>query len=383
MRDRTIYHGGARRMSSRTLDARLAPLADAVSQGVAVVRDGCIAWANERLAEMSGREDALRGLKVADLLEDTGDGLPGADAPRALECALARNDSEARILACRLALEDTGEGAVWILEDVSHVRRLESELLRMGKALAAANREVESLRERLRSERAEREELLSIVSHELRTPVTVISGYNRLLLSGEVGPLTEDQRRFLEESGKSCRRLDSFIGNLLEASGVEKGDVVLEIGRAALAPVLESVAEMFRPLLAERSLSLEIDVEPDAERARFDRLRVEQVLTNLLGNAVKYAAPDGRVEIATRAVPGFVEVSVSDDGPGVPEADRERIFEPYVQAGEESRAGGLGLGLAISRRLVEAHGGSLRYEDRPAGGSSFVFTLPADVPAES
>ena len=229
-----------------------------------------------------------------------------------------------------------------------------------------------------------------MVSHELRTPVTVIGGYNRLLLAGEVGPLTDEQRRFLEESSKSCQRLNTFIGNLLEASRVSQCDDVLEVAHGSLRPAIEAVVNMFRPLLQERNLTLSVKLDPNALRARFDCLRVEQILTNLVGNAVRYARTNGRVQIATRPLSAqgsagdgavdFVEVSVSDDGPGVAEPDRERIFEPYVQAGEESRAGGLGLGLAICKRLVQAHGGEIALRPRPEGGSCFSFTLPAAEP---
>lgn len=266
------------------------------------------------------------------------------------------------------------------------VRRLEEELLHASHELSRLHRELETARERLRRERSEREELLGVVSHELRTPVTVIGGYHRLLLAEEVGPLTPEQRKFLEESHRSCRRLDAFIANLLDASRVARGDEPLELGRAPLAPVVEGVAAMFRPLFAERGLRLALDLSPEAAEARFDPQRIEQVLTNLVGNALKFAPPGGSVEVATRAVetPGaewvrrWVEVAVRDDGPGIPGAERERVFEPYVQLGDGG--GGLGLGLAICRRLVEAHGGAIRADEAPGGGACLRFTLPAEAP---
>ena len=371
---------------------RIVALAAALSHGVAFVRDGCITWASERLTETAARGAALVGTKLADLFADAGDGIPRAGGPDALECWLERPD-ERRTVVCRLAWEETDEApAAWVIEDLTHLRVLERELLRCGQELSLANREVTSLRERLRAERHEREELLSVVSHELRTPVTVIGGYNRLLLTGEVGSLTEEQARFLEESNKSCRRLDLFIGNLLEASRAAKGDEILEIGHGPIAPVIENVAGMFRPLLSEQSITLELDLDTSVPRVRFDPLRVEQILTNLMGTALRYAGTGGTIEITTREVDSglmaddgrrAVEIAVSDDGPGVDFDDRERIFRPYVQAGEESCAGGLGLGLAICKRLVEAHGGSISLGERPGGGARFAFTLPAerDTPA--
>jgi signal transduction histidine kinase len=155
---------------------------------------------------------------------------------------------------------------------------------------------------------------------------------------------------------------------------------------ASLVGAIDGVIELLRPLLEERDLRWLVDIAPDARRARFDPLRVEQILTNLVGNAIKYASRGGTIEIETRLRPSgapserrVVEVSVSDDGPGVPAADRERIFEPYVRVGDETRSGGLGLGLAICRRLVEAHGGTIAISDRPGGGARFAFTLPADA----
>lgn len=370
-------------------DPRVRRLADAVPEGVVWIEDGCVVGANEHFARLAGRGASLVGTKLVDLLVDLGDGLPGAAAARAVECAVVRADGERRTVVCHAAWRDADDGtSAYVVQDVTHVRRLESELLRTGRDLSRVHRELENLREQLRQERAEREQLLGVVSHELRTPVTVIGGYNRLLLAEEVGPLTEDQRRFLEESNRSCRRVDSFIGNLLEASRAVKGEAVLELGHGPVSPVIDEVVGMFRPLLAEHGLSLALDHEAGGAVGRFDRVRVEQILTNLLGNAVKFTPRGGSIEIATRTVATpddphvhrWIEVSVADSGPGIARPDRERVFEPYVQACEESAAGGLGLGLSICRRLVDAHGGRIWLEESAAGGCRFRFTLPAEEP---
>jgi signal transduction histidine kinase len=256
---------------------------------------------------------------------------------------------------------------------------LRAELLHAGREVHRLHREVEALRDRLETERAEREELLAVVSHELRTPITVIGGYLRLLLGEEAGGLTGEQRRFLEESQRSVRGLDAFVERVLDGSRQGHVGEVLEVASAPLAPVIEEVAACFRGLLAERGAALVLAVEPGLE-ARFDRGAVERVLMNLVGNAVRYAGDAGSIEISTAAsgAPGraCVEVAVADDGPGVARADRERIFEPYVQGDRDGSTRGLGLGLAICRRLVEAHGGTIRVDARPGGGSRFAFTLP-------
>lgn len=356
-------------------------LADALSHGLLRARDGCILAANRTLETLSGRGEGLVGLKLEDLLEDSGRGLPREGGPGNVDCILLRPGGDRREVLCRRIERSTLDDAdTWLIEDVSHVRRLERELHRSGREQSQLNRTCEGLRERLRSERSEREELLSVVSHELRTPVTVIGGYNRLLLEEEIGPLNETQRRFLLESRKGCERLNHFIGNLIEASRAEKGAHVLELGHGPLQPVLDGVAAMFRPQLEEHRMTLSVACQGDA---RFDRLRLEQVLTNLVGNAIKFGDSGGHIEMTAapcQAGPGgrrMLQLCVADDGPGIAEADQERIFEPYVQAGDESRGGGLGLGLAICRRLVEAHGGEIHCVSREGDGSRFSFTLPA------
>ena len=368
-----------KRASSREGVLGLGPVAEALPCALLALRAGRVVWANRALARLAGRQAAgdLVGLDFEALFPGVACGPPGP----ALECRLARPDGTSQRV--RVVSLPGLAGAVRLLavEDVSELRRLEEETLHLARAASEASREAVELRERLRREGAQREELLTVVSHELRTPVTVISGYNRLLLSEQVGPLTEEQRRFLAESNKSCQRLNAFIANLLEAAREVGGEGALEVCERPLRPTLEGVAAFLKPLLEERALQIELRSPPDGSLARFDPLRVEQVLTNLIGNAIKYARPGGAIEVATRSLREgarrMVEVSVADDGPGIPAADRDRIFEPYVRVGEGRGAGGLGLGLAICRRIVEAHGGTIRVEERPQGGSRFVFTLPA------
>ena len=353
------------------------PLLDALVQGVLLAQDGCVLWANGFLRALSGRGQAIVGIKLDELFEDSGRGLP-ADGVSHVDCWLARPGTERREVLCRrVAPPSCDETVTWVVDDLTHTRELERELHRSGRQLAQANRECERLREQLRCERSDREELLSVVSHELRTPVTVIGGYNRLLLAEEVGPLTEEQRRFLCESRKSCERLNHFIGNLIDASRADKGAHVLELCHALVAPVLEGVAAMLQPMLSERGMTLSVEAEGTA---RFDPLRFEQILTNLAGNAIKFGAAGGHIELRAAPLEGtgrrFLEISVSDDGPGVAEADRERIFEPYVQAHDESRGAGLGLGLAICRRLVAAHGGAISVVVLPAGLAWLFVPIP-------
>jgi signal transduction histidine kinase len=224
-----------------------------------------------------------------------------------------------------------------------------------------------------------------VVSHELRTPITVIAGFNKLLLAEKVGSLTKEQRHFLSESAKSCRRLSTFIGNLIEAAREVAGERPLELVEASLSATIEGVVGFLAPLLEERRQTFDLDL--GATRAWFDPMRIEQVLTNLIGNALKHGRAEGVIRVSSREIESpdgdrcFVEVVVSDDGPGIAAQDRDRIFQPYVRAGEGSKAGGLGLGLAICRRIVDAHGGGISVSEAPGGGARFAFTLPAEAPA--
>ena len=358
-------------------------LACVLSEGVVLVREGRIVWANEALAAMAARPGAadLVGRDLAQLLADVGNGLPeAAPRPGPLECGLRRPDGALRRVVWRPAWPELGpQTDAWVVEDPTPVRELGEEVLRVSLELGRLHREVEALRDRLRHEHSERDEILAVVSHELRTPVTVIGGYSRILLREDVGPLTPEQRRFLEEASRACRKLDAFIERLLTASRVAKGGEVLEVCSAPLLPVLEEMVERMRPLFEQRRSQLALEASPGC-RARFDAMRVEQVLGNLLENALRYAGPGARVEVAARPaqVDGrpMVEVSVADDGPGIPPEERERVFQAYVR-GQGSCAHGLGLGLALCKRIVEGHGGSITLGERPGGGCRFTFTLPA------
>ena len=351
--------------------------ADALSDGVAVCKDGRIVWANRRMTD-------LTGLAGRELQGATPESLLPPEAPDfedELETILVRPDGRTAPVRV-LRVSTAGEPAsTWIFRDVGRSGELERSVGELGHSLREANLAVEALRERVRRQRTDLDEVLTIVSHELRTPVTVVTGYARLLLSEKVGSLNEEQRGFVEESLKSCRRMNTFIANLLENSRDTGGDAPLQVREASLAPTLEGVVSSFKPLFEEHGMASRLDLRPDTPAARFDPVRMEQVVSNLLENALKYGGPGGSVTLAMRPVwrDGTlqVEISVADEGPGVPESDRDRIFELYVRVGEQSGSGGLGLGLAICRRAVEAHGGVIGVTDAVGGGARFWFILPA------
>ena len=304
---------------------------------------------------------------------------------RPVECALRRPAGAERRVICQLAWRDLAPGSdVWSFEDVTQLRAVELELLRTSQDLQRANREAASLREELRAEREGREELLAVVSHELRTPVTVIGGYSRLLLSGDAGPVTDEQRRFLLESAKSCQRLNEFIGKLFEASREKKGGEVLELGSHALAPVVEAVRELLLPLAAERDIQILVRIDPAAGIARFDPLRVEQILTNLIGNAIQHARPQGdhrdhdaRAADADGRPPlrrGLRRGRRSGRRRGAPGTDLPALGPGRARAGARAASGSGSRSAGGWSRRTAARS---RCAERPGGGCRFGFTLPA------
>jgi signal transduction histidine kinase len=327
-------------------DETVGALLDCLGDGVARCRGDQIVFANPALARLLGVDAAAKLVDAP--LSGFLEGAPEPASGEAVECRVRRADGSFGAVLARRFDGLPGEDSIWVLRDVAELR--------------------------------EREALLIELSHELRTPVTVIAGYARLLLSEDVGPLNEVQRRFLQQSARSAQRLVDLIGRVLEAAAHARGGVELECSEAPLAPALQAVADLVAPLLEQKHLTLEVALDPAAARACFDALRVEQVLSNLIGNAIRHAPPGSTIRVTSAPRPrGMVEIAVGDEGPGVAPGDRERIFQPYVRGGDRRRPGGLGLGLAIARRLVDAHGGSIGVREAAGGGSIFAFTLPAAI----
>lgn len=254
-------------------------------------------------------------------------------------------------------------------EEISHY------LSHVG-AFAAEREAVKRLTELDRT----KSELISVVSHELRTPLTSIRGFASSLLEG-FDDLTDDKRRrMLEIIDDQAQRLSKLIDDFLDMSKLQEGRVSLELGTVYLVEVAERVAENQRSLAAKRGMTIELSgraVEMrESARIQGDEAKVEQILINLVGNAIKYG--DGKVSIDVFDFSDGFCLAVEDEGEGVPPEKQAAIFDRFVQADSSStrRASGVGLGLAIARGLAEVHGGSLWYEDRKPRGARFVLYLP-------
>lgn len=236
--------------------------------------------------------------------------------------------------------------------------------------LASAVERAEALREADRLKNA----FLASVSHDLRTPLTTIKAVaNTIATSG-------DQRAATIE--EEADRLNRFVTDLLDLSRLSGGALPLRIELNTAEDVIGAARERVRGILGERPIQVTGDPSSQVLVGRFDFVHSLHVLANLLENAHKYAPAGTPIELSVARAGDALRFTVADRGPGVPERERERVFEPFYRiAGGAPDVGGVGLGLSIARGLAEAQGGALRYEPRPGGGSLFVFDLPAvDVP---
>jgi signal transduction histidine kinase len=223
-------------------------------------------------------------------------------------------------------------------------------------------------------------QFLANMSHELRTPLNAILGYTELILDGIYGEVPERIRVVLERVDKSGQHLLGLINDILDLSKIEAGQLVLSLNDYSLQDVVQAVFTAMEPLAAEKGLRLKVALMADLPVGSGDERRINQVLLNLVGNAVKFTDA-GEVRIQATTSDGTFVVSVSDTGPGIAEADQQKIFEEFRQADGSStrKKGGAGLGLSIARRIVELHGGRMWVESRPGAGSTFWFTLPVRV----
>ncbi len=227
-------------------------------------------------------------------------------------------------------------------------------------------------------------EFLARMSHDLRQPLNAIVGFTDLLLRAEGEPLTPKQRRHLGHVATASKQLLGLINDLLDLSRVESGRMEIHPEPCDVAALLEETLALFRTQTQSGRVSLVLEMASPLSRLLADRVRVQQVLHNLLSNAFKFTPEGGLITVTAKQVGLQLEVAVRDTGVGIPLEDQKRIFEAYEQAGpREGQQKGVGLGLAIAKRLVELHGGRIWVESAPGQGSVFTFRLPGAVQGET
>jgi signal transduction histidine kinase len=239
---------------------------------------------------------------------------------------------------------------------------------------------------------------LASAAHELKTPLAVIKGYYDLLLAGSLGRLTEKQKDILEESKESCERLVRLVSMFLNYSALESGKLVLQLRENDLRDCLDEMAKRWAEAFQRKNVRLEVQLDPSIPTFRFDYQKVQQAAANLLDNALKHTPSGGYVTLVAKPHfwerrvadvasnqerrkfrlprPNSVEVSVTDSGGGIPAEHHQEIFEDFVRV--DRNTSGMGLGLAIAKRLVQAHRGKIWVESETKRGSTFRFLLPIE-----
>jgi PAS domain S-box-containing protein len=288
---------------------------------------------------------------------------------RNLEVRRKRKDGSVFNVALAVsAIKDSGDqtiGFLYLAKDITEAKRYENRLRQL---------------DRMKSD------FVSNVSHELRTPLTAIKGSVDNMLDGITGALNEKQTRYLDRIKSNADRLGRLINELLDLSRIESGKIDLIHANLPVVSLAKEVAEVLRPVAAEKLISLEVSHNGDEVYAWADRDKITQVLVNVVGNAVKFTPSNGRVTITVdRRNEASVTLSVQDTGPGIPPDEVGKIFDKFYQVAKvnKEKTKGAGLGLAISKALVEMHGGQLWIESELGKGSIFSFSIPARKPLES
>jgi PAS domain S-box-containing protein len=281
--------------------------------------------------------DVLRA-RVPVVSEDAAAVLPWAvdGAPRSFRIrSTPMTDADARLV-----------GAVTLLEDVTHV----SEVSRL------------------------KSEFIAAASHELRTPLTSVQMGIHLLLDSDAGTLDDRQREILEACREDTARLDRLMRELLDLSKIESGALTPQLVPVRPSTLLAGAVDAVRLQVEARGVRLDVDAPPDLPQVAVDPIQIERVIGNLVTNAARATASGGTITVAAARRGDEIAISVGDTGSGIPRAYLPRILEPFVQVPHAS-GGGAGLGLTISRRIVEAHGGRITVQSEPGHGSTFTFTV--------
>lgn len=249
-------------------------------------------------------------------------------------------------------------------------------------ALGAAFNEMADELEREASQRDQldrlKDEFVLTASHELRSPLTSVQGFAELLMLDR-DSLTPKQAETVEIILDNCRHLVRLLNDLLDLARSDAGRLGITPQPTEVAPLIEDVVRTMRAQTDRTQQNLTQAIEPDLPLIYVEADRIRQILVNLLTNAHEYSPGGASIEVTARVVGAEVEISVTDNGPGIPENQLEHIFERFVRgdAGLTQRVGGTGLGLAISKSLIELHGGTIAVESTPGVGSTFTLRLPA------
>ncbi|MFL6209409.1 MAG: ATP-binding protein [Pyrinomonadaceae bacterium] len=266
-----------------------------------------------------------------------------------------------------------------LLAVLAELEEKRTELEQVNQTLSRTNDELNEANASLREVAAMKEEFLALTTHDLRSPLTVISGVINFFTSGRLGELTPEQQHMVAMMERNTQSLIELVNDLLDAAKLDSGTLTLELADVPLADVFAELTETMTPLAREKGLTLTTELPDKLPPVRADRNKLRRVLVNLLSNAIKFTPKGGRVALAAeRAQADTVRIAVTDTGVGIPPEDLERLFDKYEQARSRATRSekGTGLGLYITKQLVELHGGEIEVASQVGSGSTFSFTLP-------
>lgn len=291
--------------------------------------------------------------------------------------------------ARRFVRSEGGEaGLIYLVQDVTEQGRIQQELMQRHNELQLLKEELQRRNTELTTANAElqlmneiRASFVSVTAHELRTPLTSIYGYLEMLLDGASGELAPEQREYMELMLASTERLLSTVANLLDVIRIDSDRLELVLQPVGVADLVNQALDRFRPQLEAKGQTVAVELDDNLPLVLCDQVRAEQVLGHLLSNAIKFTPPNGKVKVTVHGERGgsFVQFAVQDEGQGLDADAQERLFERFYRSAhaQQTGAGGVGLGLYLTRSLVELHGGQIWCESAPGQGSTFYVTLPA------
>ena len=252
-----------------------------------------------------------------------------------------------------------------------NLNRMSAELGRLYRQLEAANQH--------------KSEFLANMSHELRTPLNAVIGFSEVLQERMFGELNDKQAEYIDDIHSSGKHLLSLINDILDLSKIEAGRMELDPSQFSLPDMLSSTLVLLRERATNHDIALSLDVEPQIGTITADERKMKQVMLNLLSNAVKFTPDGGSVAVRAAANDDVIEISVTDTGIGIAPDDQAAVFDEFKQVGTDSarKAEGTGLGLALTKKFVELHGGTIRVESVLGKGSTFAFTLPSAAAASN
>ena len=262
--------------------------------------------------------------------------------------------------------------------DIQEQQHLSSELLGLNSELNNLTRQLHQANAELAQLNQLKNQFLGMAAHDLRTPAGLIINYSEFVLDEAGDRLSAEHREFIEICRAAAEDMNQLIENFLDVSVIESGQLRLQFAQSSVPEILAGVGPIARMLAGRKKISLLVESPDDAPPLCVDKAKLQQVLVNLISNAVHHSQPGQRVWVSAHREAQQVVFAVRDEGPGLSPEDQSRLFTAFGRAGTKKTAGerSTGLGLAIARKVVEAHGGRIWIESTPGHGATFLFALP-------